>query len=217
MKHWASNLATISSRDSSLGDVPATSLERGLRAPGLRCHCSRLPRMPGGRPAPKCSSNFRRRRICQLACTARHRPACGLLAGVEASELVDVALPVSGYAASGSGDWLAERVMRGRGQSWTGERLLRLVVPEPAFTWFEALDDRVAVVCQCSVACCEGDVSQQPTCPHSAQRRRCTHQPPVASHSTQPVPLGGTVALMPAVTINQLPECQAWVRSPDVL
>ena len=30
-------------------------------------------------------------------------------------------------------------------------------------------------------------------CPHAAQRRRWTHQPPTASHSTHPVPLGGTV------------------------
>ena len=35
--------------------------------------------------------------------------------------------------------------------------------------------------------------SQQPTCPHSAQRRKCPHQPPLASHSTQPMPLGAAV------------------------
>src|SRR3954454_3302109 len=36
-----------------------------------------------------------------------------------------------------------------------------------------------------------GEVSQQPMCPHRAQRRRWTHHPPAASHSWQPVPLGG--------------------------
>ena len=44
-----------------------------------------------------------------------------------------------------------------------------------------------------------GEVSQQPTCPHWAQRRRCTHHPPDASHSTQPGPLGATVGSMPVV------------------
>ena len=34
-------------------------------------------------------------------------------------------------------------------------------------------------------ACC-GDESQQPMCPHTAQRRRCIHLPPVARHSSQP-------------------------------
>src|SRR5690349_7588239 len=40
-----------------------------------------------------------------------------------------------------------------------------------------------------------GELSQQPMCPHSAQRRRCSHQPSPspARHSAQPVPLGGTV------------------------
>src|SRR5262245_5563759 len=63
---------------------------------------------------------------------------------------------------------------------------------------------------QCSVACCDGGVSQHPTCPHSAHCRRCTHQPPVASHSTQPVPLGWTATLMPSVTISQLPRINRW-------
>ena len=41
----------------------------------------------------------------------------------------------------------------------------------------------------CLLACCDGEESQQPMWPHCAHRRRCTHQPPAASHSTQPVPL----------------------------
>src|SRR5216683_6811719 len=52
----------------------------------------------------------------------------------------------------------------------------------------------------CAVACCMGEVSQQPMCPHCAHRRRCTHQPPAASHSTQPSPLGGTEGSIPAIS-----------------
>jgi hypothetical protein len=36
---------------------------------------------------------------------------------------------------------------------------------------------------KCAEACWDGELSQHPTCPQSAQRRRCTHQPPAASHS----------------------------------
>src|SRR6266567_9586058 len=53
----------------------------------------------------------------------------------------------------------------------------------------------------CAVACCMGEVSQQPMCPHCAHRRRCTHQPPAASHSTQPSPLGGTDGSIPAISL----------------
>src|SRR5215467_8302317 len=34
-------------------------------------------------------------------------------------------------------------------------------------------------------------------CPHSAQRRRCSHQPPVARHSTHPSPLASDAGLIP--------------------
>src|SRR5215467_7991853 len=51
------------------------------------------------------------------------------------------------------------------------------------------------------VACCDGELSQQPMCPHIAHRRRCSHQPPAASHSAQPVPLGGTAGSMPSVIV----------------
>jgi hypothetical protein len=34
-------------------------------------------------------------------------------------------------------------------------------------------------------------------CPHSAQRRRCSHQPPLARHSRQPSPVGSTAGLIP--------------------
>jgi hypothetical protein len=42
--------------------------------------------------------------------------------------------------------------------------------------------------------CWLGELSQQPTCPHPAHRRRCSHQPGGAPprHSAQPCPLGGT-------------------------
>src|SRR3954453_6886801 len=66
----------------------------------------------------------------------------------------------------------------------------------------------------CAVACCDGDVSQQPMWPHRAQRRRWNHQPPVASHSTQPVPLGlaatsthpGAVAATPSRAVPAIPH-----------
>src|SRR5260370_24391265 len=62
------------------------------------------------------------------------------------------------------------------------------------------------VAVACAVACCMGEVSQQPMCPHWAHRRRCTHQPPAASHSTQPSPLGGTEGLIPALS-SSLIQC----------
>jgi hypothetical protein len=42
-------------------------------------------------------------------------------------------------------------------------------------------------------------------CPHAAQRRKCTHQPPIASHSTHPAPLGGTKGSMAALMQASLP------------
>ena len=61
------------------------------------------------------------------------------------------------------------------------------------------------VASKCAVACWAGLLSQHPTWPHCAHRRRCTHQPPDASHSTQPGPDGATSGSMPAVVIT--PEC----------
>src|SRR3712207_7131427 len=43
---------------------------------------------------------------------------------------------------------------------------------------------------KCAVACWPGEESQQPTWPHCAHLRRCTHQPPSSPHSTHPGPLG---------------------------
>src|ERR1039457_2083309 len=57
------------------------------------------------------------------------------------------------------------------------------------------------VAAACALACCEGEVSQQPICPHWAHRRRCSHQPPAASHSAQPVPLGATVGSIPCISV----------------
>src|SRR5258708_8996039 len=45
---------------------------------------------------------------------------------------------------------------------------------------------------KCFVACLFLDESQQPTCPHVRQSRRCTQRSPVARHSSQPSELGVT-------------------------
>src|SRR5580765_4449289 len=43
-----------------------------------------------------------------------------------------------------------------------------------------------AVSWKCAVACLFGDWSQQPIFPQIWHMRRCTHQPPVLRHSSQP-------------------------------
>src|ERR1700722_15828225 len=53
----------------------------------------------------------------------------------------------------------------------------------------------------CADACCDGELSQHPMWPHWAQRRRCSHQPPLALPSAQPVPLGGTEGSMPGISV----------------
>jgi hypothetical protein len=58
---------------------------------------------------------------------------------------------------------------------------------------------------QCADACRANESSQHPMCPHAAQRRKCTHQPPIASHSTHPAPLGGTKGSMAALMQASLP------------
>jgi ribosome-associated toxin RatA of RatAB toxin-antitoxin module len=57
---------------------------------------------------------------------------------------------------------------------------------------------------QCAVACFINESSQQPMWPQAAQRRRCTHQPPDASHSTQPVPLGTAAGSISALMTQRL-------------
>jgi hypothetical protein len=53
-------------------------------------------------------------------------------------------------------------------------------------------------VAACLDACWLGELSQHPMCPHSAHRRRCSHQPFVdARHSTHPSPLGFEAGLIP--------------------
>src|SRR5579864_6044107 len=37
-------------------------------------------------------------------------------------------------------------------------------------------------------------------CPHSTHLRRCSHHPPTAEHSTQPVPLGLAAGFMPSLS-----------------
>src|SRR5438105_2500336 len=49
------------------------------------------------------------------------------------------------------------------------------------------------VFLKCLVACLFFESSQQPTCPHARQRRRCTQVSPAARHSSQPSVLGVSV------------------------
>src|ERR1700754_4819949 len=62
---------------------------------------------------------------------------------------------------------------------------------------------------QWAEACRANESSQHPMCPHDAQRRRCTHQPPTASHSTQPVPLGGTAGSTAVLMQASLPVAES--------
>jgi hypothetical protein len=48
------------------------------------------------------------------------------------------------------------------------------------------------VTWKCLVACLFLEESQQPTCPHSRQIRRCTHVSPILKQSSQPCALGVT-------------------------
>src|ERR1022692_2479021 len=72
----------------------------------------------------------------------RSSPDPGDYGGQRAS--MNTELPVRRNTACWSGDGLAERVMGRRGQRRPGEGFLGLVVPEPLFTGFEALHDRMA-------------------------------------------------------------------------
>ena len=63
--------------------------------------------------------------------------------------LVQVRLPVGGYAASWAGNRLVERMMFRRGQRRPIViELFGLVVPEPCLTWLEAADHRVPSGCR---------------------------------------------------------------------
>ena len=44
----------------------------------------------------------------------------------------------------------------------------------------------------CAEACLLGEPSQQPMCPQDWHMRRCTHQAPLARHSSQPAMLSGS-------------------------
>src|SRR5580704_611870 len=52
------------------------------------------------------------------------------------------------------------------------------------------------VAWKCLVACLFGESSQQPTCPHVRQMRKCTHGLPVFRHSSQPRALGCTFLMV---------------------
>jgi hypothetical protein len=50
-------------------------------------------------------------------------------------------------------------------------------------------------------------------CPHSAHRRRCSHQPFDAKHSTQPDPLGLAFGLIPSISelmASFFPSCKVF-------
>ena len=61
------------------------------------------------------------------------------------------------------------------------------------------------VLALCFEACWFGELSQQPMCPHSAHRRRCSHHPSVAKQSTQPVLVGFAVGLIPSLKLHVPP------------
>src|SRR6266568_5232567 len=85
-------------------------------------------------------------------CRARRSPMTagprrvvpGSSSRLSARSLVQVRLPVRGYAAGWTGSRLVERMMLRSGQRWPIVReLFGLVVPEPCLTWLEAADHRV--------------------------------------------------------------------------
>ncbi|MGB8034756.1 MAG: hypothetical protein WCF03_13155 [Nitrososphaeraceae archaeon] len=61
------------------------------------------------------------------------------------------------------------------------------------------------VLALCFEACWFGELSQQPIRPHWAHLRRCSHHPPIAKQSTQPVPVGFAVGLIPSLKIHVPP------------
>lgn len=54
----------------------------------------------------------------------------------------------------------------------------------------------------CFEACWFGELSQQPIRPHWVHLRRCSHHPPVARQSTQPVLVGFAVGLIPSLKLH---------------
>ena len=59
--------------------------------------------------------------------------------------------------------------------------------------------------------------SQQPTCPQVMQSRRCTHESPIARHSSHPSALGVTSRIEPrcvhCVAMSSRSKC-TWLQSP---
>src|SRR5437588_782277 len=70
------------------------------------------------------------------------------------------------------------------------------------------------VAAACLLACCDGELSQQPIWPQLAHLRRWNHQPPAALHSTQPGPLGGTLgSICASAVMPRLLACVVWPAS----
>ena len=115
--------------------------------------------------------------------------ALSYFVAVAAVELVNMKPPVPWYPAGGPRHGLAGRVMCRRGEPRAREGFLCVVVPEPVLTRFEALHDGGwPVAFQCAVACCDGEVSQQPDVPAFGAAAQ-VHPPPaggVALHAAGP-------------------------------
>src|SRR6266446_6763250 len=70
------------------------------------------------------------------------------------------------------------------------------------------------VLWKCFVACLLGDESQQPTCPHSRQRRRWTQVAPIFRQSSQPSALGVTSRIWSrCLQVATGPPCRLSARS----
>jgi xanthosine utilization system XapX-like protein len=61
------------------------------------------------------------------------------------------------------------------------------------------------VLALCFEACWFGELSQHPIRPHWVHLRRCSHHPPVAKQSTQPVLVGLAVGLIPSLKLHVPP------------
>jgi hypothetical protein len=61
------------------------------------------------------------------------------------------------------------------------------------------------VLALCFEACWFGELSQHPIRPHWVHLRRCSHHPPVAKQSTQPVLVGFAAGLIPSLKLHGPP------------
>ena len=71
-----------------------------------------------------------------------------------------------------AGQWLVLRMGMWRKQLHTLHHSPLLVIVEPILTRLEAGNDQMPCLSHVADACWRGELSQQPMCPHLAQRRR---------------------------------------------